>query len=150
MPSRSKRVRADHFPAVALADPLAFVFVDRTRGALQERLDVGAGGGRGVEKQHAAGFAAGVLPGMRDVAREERAGAGTADADLLADLEGDLALEHPSDLVAVAVKMEGAHGAGGHGFLEQHEALTGAAARRLSGAGTARGPPAQDRPAAAG
>src|SRR5260370_40051014 len=112
MTSRSKRVRPDHFPAVAPADFVAFVFVDRTAGALQERLDVGAGGGRGVEKQHAAGFAAGVLPGMRDVAREERAGAGPADADLLADLEGDPGGEPPGDLVAVGVPMEEARGSG--------------------------------------
>ena len=42
-------------------------------GAPQELLDVAAGAGRGVEKQDVADFAAGVLPSMRDVAREERA-----------------------------------------------------------------------------
>src|SRR2546428_4054757 len=97
-----KRVWTDDFPAVALAEFIAFVVVDRS-GAFQELLDVAAGGGRGVQKQDAAGFAAGVLPGMRDVAREERAGAGAADGNIVADLKGDLAGEHPGDLVAVAV-----------------------------------------------
>ena len=40
---------------------------------------------------------------MRDVAREKRAGAGPADGNLVADLKGDLAGEHPGNLVAVAV-----------------------------------------------
>src|SRR5215831_2086420 len=52
--------------------------------------DVAAGCRRRVHEQDAAGVAAGALPGMRD-AREERAGAGPADVDLIADLEGDLA-----------------------------------------------------------
>ncbi len=69
----SKRVWTDDFPAIALAEFVAFVVAHRAGGALQELLDVAAGGGRSVEKQDAAG----VLPGMRDVAREERAGAGT-------------------------------------------------------------------------
>src|SRR5213593_4566541 len=95
---RSERVWTDDFPAVALAEFVAFVVVDRS-GAFQELLDVAAGGGRGVQKQDAAGFAAGVLPSMRDVAREERAGAGPADGNIVADLKGDLAGEHPGDLV---------------------------------------------------
>src|SRR5439155_20378977 len=70
-----KRVWTDDFPAVALAEFVAFVVVDWA-GALQELLDIAAGGGRGVEKQDAAGFAAGVLPSMRDITREERASAG--------------------------------------------------------------------------
>ena len=57
---------------------------------------------------------------MRDVAREERAGAGAADGNHVADFEGDLAGEHPGDLVTVAVAMEETFGAGGDGFLEQH------------------------------
>jgi len=75
----SKRVWADNFPAVTLAEFVAFVVADRAGGTLQEFLDVAAGGGRGVEKQDAAGFAAGVLPSVRDVVREKRAGAGPAD-----------------------------------------------------------------------
>src|SRR5713226_6745417 len=131
-----QRVWTDDFPAVALEEFVAFVVV--CRAALRERLDIAAGGGRGVEKQHAAGFAAGVLPGMRDVARHERAGAGPADGDLVADLEGEPAGEHPSDLVAVAVQMEEALGADGHGFLEQHDALIGLVADELQGGESAR------------
>jgi hypothetical protein len=70
---------------------------------------------------------------MRDVAREERAGAGPADGNLVADLEGDLAGEHPRDLVAVAVQMEEALGAHGQGFLEQHDAFIGLVADELQG-----------------
>jgi FKBP-type peptidyl-prolyl cis-trans isomerase 2 len=43
---------------------------------------------------------------MRHVAREERAGAGPAHGNLVADLEDDLAGQYPGDLVAVAVQME--------------------------------------------
>src|SRR6267142_6697325 len=111
-PTPSKRVWTDDFPVVAIAELIAFVVVDRA--VVQELLDVAAGCGRGVHEQDAAGFAAGALPGMWDVAREERAGAGPADGDLVADLEGDLAGEHPGDLVAVAVQMEQALGADGH------------------------------------
>src|SRR5213592_5155755 len=95
----SKRVWTDDFPAVALAEFVAFIVIDRA-GAIQEFLDVTAGGGRGVEKQDSAGFAAGVLPSVPNVAREECAGAGAADGNLVADLKGDLAGEHPGDLVA--------------------------------------------------
>src|SRR5215831_10708380 len=76
-PDHSKRVGTDDFPAVALAEFVAFVVVDRS-GVFQKLLDVPAGG-RGCKDEDAAGFAAAVLPGMRDVAREERAGAGPAD-----------------------------------------------------------------------
>jgi hypothetical protein len=100
----SKRVWADDFPAVALIEFVAFVVV--ARAAFRERFNEDARGGRGVEKQHAAGFAAAVLPGMRDVAGHERAGAGPADGNLVADLEGDLTGEDPGDLVAVAVQMD--------------------------------------------
>src|SRR5216684_6842679 len=124
-----QRVWADDFPTVMLEEFVAFVVVGWA--ALRERLDVAAGGGRGVEKQDAAGFAAGVLPGMRDVARHERAGAGPASGDLVADLEGELARKHPGDFVAVAVQMEEARGAGGQGFLEQHDALIGLVAEEL-------------------
>src|SRR5712664_1963009 len=136
-PPPSKRVWTDHFPAVALAEFVALIVGDRA-GAVQELLDVAAGGGRGVEKQDAASFAAGVLPSMRDVAREERAGAGSADGNIVADLKGDLAGEHPGDLVAVAVQMEEALGAGRHGFLEQHDALIGLVADELQGGEAAR------------
>jgi hypothetical protein len=49
-------------------------------------------------------LAAGVLPGMWDVARHERASAGPADRDRVADHKGEFAGEHPGDLVAVAVR----------------------------------------------
>src|SRR5207245_10766816 len=127
----SERVWTDDFPEVAIAELVAFVVVDRA--VVQELLDVAAGGGRRVHEQHTAGFAAGALPGMRNVAREERAGAGPADGDLVADLESDLAGEHPGDLVAVAVQMEQALGADGDGFLEQHDALIGLVADEIQG-----------------
>src|SRR5436309_14069097 len=76
-PIPSKRVWTDDFPAVALAEFVAFIVVERA-GAVQELLDVAAGGGRGVQKQDAAGVAAGVLPSVGHVAREARAGAGRA------------------------------------------------------------------------
>src|SRR5205807_44972 len=122
-----------------------FVVVDRA--VVQELLDVAAGCGRGVHEQDAAGFAADALPGMRDVAREERAGAGPADGDLVADLEGDLADEHPGDLVAVAVQMEEALGADGHGFLEQHDVLIGLVADELQGGEALARPPVRPRAA---
>jgi hypothetical protein len=68
---------------VALIELVAFVVV--CRAVLRERFDEAASSGRGIEKQHAAGFAAGVLPGMRDIARNERASAGLADGNLVAD-----------------------------------------------------------------
>src|SRR2546429_4122252 len=132
----SERVWTDDFPVVAVAELVAFVVVDRA--VVQELLDVAAGCGRGVHEQDSAGFAAGALPGMRDVAREERAGAGPADGDLVADLEGDFAGEHPGNLVAVAVQMEQALGADGRGFLVQHDALIGLVADELLGGEAAR------------
>src|SRR5262245_48574439 len=98
---------------VALPELVTFVVVHRVGGAPGELLDVAAGGGRSVEEQNAAGLAAGALPGMRHVAREERAGAGAADGDLVADLERDLAGEHPGHLVTIAVQVEEALGADG-------------------------------------
>src|SRR5882672_7394614 len=68
----SKRIGTDEFPAVALAELSPFVVVYRSAGAVHELLDVAAGGGRRVEEHHTAGLAARVLPGMLDVAREER------------------------------------------------------------------------------
>jgi NAD(P)-dependent dehydrogenase (short-subunit alcohol dehydrogenase family) len=49
---------------VALGELVVFVGVDRA--ALRKIVKQAAGRGRGVEKQRAGGFAAGVLPGMRD------------------------------------------------------------------------------------
>src|SRR5439155_13577924 len=85
-PTASQRVWTDDFPAVALAEFPALIVVHGA-GTMQQLLDVAAGGGRGVEKHDAAGVAARVLPRMRDVAGEERAGAGPADGDVVTDLE---------------------------------------------------------------
>src|SRR5919109_4191409 len=127
----SKWIGADDFAAVALAELLAFVVAHRGADAVHELLDVAAGGGGRVQEQHAAGLAPRVLPGMGDVAREERAGARPADGHVVANLEGDLPLEHPGDFVAVAMQMKEALGAGRHGFLEHHDALVGLVAGEL-------------------
>src|SRR5262245_26162727 len=84
---------------------------------------------------------------MRDVAREERAGAGPADLDLVDDLEGDLTGQHPGDLVAVAVQMEHALGTDRHGFFEQHDALIGLVADELQGGEAPRRPHVEVLPA---
>src|SRR5262249_41072477 len=125
------RVWADHFPAEALVEPAALFVAQRAGGLLQQRLDEAAGGGRRVEKQHTAGFAAGILPGVRHVARKEGAAAGSRDRDLLADLEGDLAGQHPGDFVAVLVEMKRAADAGRYGLLEHHDALAGFVTEQL-------------------
>src|SRR5206468_7769390 len=109
--------------------------------AIKETLDVAAGGGRGVEKNDPAGFAAGVLPSVPNVAREECAGAGAADGNLVADLKGDLAGEHPGDLVAVTVEMEETLGTGGDGSLEQHDSPVCIAAEEPHGGVAAGGRP---------
>src|SRR5688500_15769561 len=90
----SQRVWADDLPVVALAELLALIGSHRA-GTIQELLDVAAGGGRSVEEHDSAGLLAGVLPRVRNVAREKRAGAGAADPYLVADLKGDLASEDP-------------------------------------------------------
>jgi hypothetical protein len=43
------------------------LFFGVARAALRELFNEAAGGGRGVEKQSAGRFAAGVLPGVRDI-----------------------------------------------------------------------------------
>src|SRR5208282_84957 len=122
----SKRVWADDLPAVAIEEFVAFVVVGWA--AFRERLNEAAGGGRGVEKQDAADFAAGVLQSMLDVARHECAGAGPADRDRVSDHKSKFAGERQGDLVAVAAQMEEACGAGRLGFLEHHDALIGLSA----------------------
>src|SRR5712671_208171 len=117
---------------LTLAELLALRVIHRT-GTIQEFLDVAAGGGRRVVKRDSAGLAAGVLPRVRNVAREERAGAGSADGNLIADPKGDLAGEDPGDLVTVTMLMEQALCTGGDGFLEQHDALIGLVAEELQG-----------------
>src|SRR5499426_3813084 len=104
-PRASKRVGTDDLPAVAPAELLAFIGAHRAR-TMQELLDVAARGGRGVEKQDPAGFAAAVLPRVRNVARKERARPRPSDTHLVPDLERDLAGEHPGDFVALLVQMQ--------------------------------------------
>src|SRR5258708_24165319 len=124
----SKWVWADDFPAVTLAELLALRVIHRT-GTIQEFLDVAAGGGRRVEKHDSAGLAAGVLPRVRNVAREERAGAGAADGNLIADPKGDLAGEDPGDLVTVTMLMEQTLRTGGGGLSAKHNAPSVLSAR---------------------
>jgi hypothetical protein len=99
--------------------------------ALDHLLDVLARVGRRVEEQRAGGAGAAVLPGMRHAARKEGAGAGAAGEQLVADLEAEFAIEHPDDLVAVVVEVVPALGAGGHGFLEHHDAPAGLVTRQF-------------------
>src|SRR5262249_3594515 len=131
----SKRVWAYDFPPVALIEFGAFVVVDRA--ALRERLNEAACIGRGVEKQHAAGVATGILPGMWDIARHECAGARPADGNVVADLESEFAGEHPGDLVAVTMQMIEARGAAGQSLLEHHDALAGLAPAQFHREGAA-------------
>src|SRR5215472_18924676 len=83
------------------------------------------------KEQDATGFAAGVRPGMRDVAGHKGAGTGAAGADFVADLEGELPFEHPGDLVAVMVQMVEASGAERQRLLAHHDALAGLAPEQL-------------------
>jgi len=62
-------------------------------------LDQSARLGRRIEKQDPAGRGAGALPGMRDIARHEGAGARAADRHRIADQEGDLTLQHISEFI---------------------------------------------------
>src|SRR5579875_3175607 len=101
------------------------------RAPLGQRLDQPTGGRRRIEKQDAAGFAAGILPGMGDRARHERAGSGTAGGDLVADHERELAFQDPGDLVAVAVQMIEARRAWRQRLLEHHDAFPGFTAEKL-------------------
>src|SRR5437764_14180868 len=129
----SQRRRAEELPAVALQNVGPFLLGHHREAALGPMLllDEPARLGRGVEEQHPPGFRAGVLPGMRHAARHEGAGPGAADRNLVADLEGDLALQDVGHLVAVVVQMEGALGPGWDGFLEHHDAVAGRAAEQL-------------------
>src|SRR3954464_15833857 len=93
----SERTGPEHFPAGFL-QPLLEVAIGR---ALEHLLDEFAGAGRCVEEDDAARHGAAVLPGVRHVARHEATSARPAGRHLVADPEGELALEHPGDLVAV-------------------------------------------------
>src|SRR5258708_31862592 len=75
---------------------------------------------------------------MRHRARGEGTSAGSALGDLLADLEGELAFEHPGDLIAVVMQVMPARRSGGRGLLEHHDAVMGLAAKQLQVKGAAR------------
>src|SRR5216683_2949164 len=126
----SERRRSEELPAVALAQLGCLALGHRREAAACPLLLFyqPACPGRSIEKQHAPGFRAGALPGMRHAACHEGAGAGAADRDLIADLEGDLAGEDIGHLVAVVVQVERALGPGGDGFLEHHDAAIGLSA----------------------
>src|SRR5437660_9500996 len=85
----SERRRPEELPAVALAQLRCLALGHRRKAAARLLLlfDQPARPGRSIEKQHAAGFRAGALPGMWHAARHDGAGAGTADPDLVADQE---------------------------------------------------------------
>src|SRR5258708_8894373 len=74
---------------------------------------------------------------MRHAARHEGAGAGAADRDLVADLEGDLAIQDIRHLVAVVMQVERALCPGGNGFLEHHDAFAGVFAQQFEQIGPA-------------
>src|ERR1700722_17730091 len=99
---------------------------------LEHLLDEFAGHRGRVEEYDAARHGAAVLPRMRHVARHESTSARTATDHVIADLEGELALEHPRDLVAVMVQMKPAVlAAGRHRLLEQGHALPSLATEQL-------------------
>src|SRR6185436_18290791 len=101
---------------------------------LNHLLDETAGAGRRIEEHDTARLAAAIHPGMRHVAGQEGAGARPAGDHFLADLEGELSLQDPSDLVAVTVQMEPAVlGPRGHRLLEQGDALPGLATEQFHG-----------------
>src|SRR5437762_216875 len=135
-----KRGGAEQLPAVALQHVGELDLAHRCEIALSPvlLLDEAARLSRRVDKQDAAGVGAGALPGMRDIARHEGAGAGAADRDRVADQKRDLALQDVGDLVAVVMQMEGALGSGRNGFLEHHDAVAGRAAQQLQRIGAAR------------
>src|SRR6185437_12648114 len=126
----SERIGTDHFPAVAL-ERLRPLGVAEGLAALEPLLDESSGAPRRVEEHGAARAGTVALPGMRHVARQEGTGPGSTGEQLVADLEGEVALQHPDDLVTVVMQMVRASGAGRHDLLEQHDALAGLAGSQL-------------------
>src|SRR6478736_2588541 len=102
----SKRRRTDDLPAVPAPHFVGFGSIRRPGRPAELFLEKPTSHGRGVEKQHAAGFCARVFPRMRYAARQEGTGARPADRYLVANLEGYLAAQHVGHLVAIAVKMK--------------------------------------------
>src|SRR6202040_3727048 len=127
----SKRWRTDDLPAMPAPHLVGLRSIGGPGRPRQLFLEKTAGTGRGIEKQHAAGFGAGVFPRMRYAARQEGTGARPADRYLVANLEGYFAAQHVGHLVAIAVKMKCRLGAGRRGFLEQHDAVASIAAQQL-------------------
>jgi hypothetical protein len=119
--SSSKRIWSDNLPAVALKKSCSFGVIHRV--PLRKFFNETSSSCGGVEKQHAAGFVACILPGMRDVTRHERTGSRATDGYLVADLEGEFAGKNPGDLIAVVVQMMDARSARGQRLLEHHDTL---------------------------
>src|SRR3954447_3686106 len=106
-----------------LADLGKVLLAYRAGRAMQHILEEFSRSPGRIEEQHLARLGAGALPGMRDVARHEGAGAGPANGDGVADLERDLAAENIGDFVAVAMEVHGRHGPDRSHLLEHHQAL---------------------------
>src|SRR3974377_1379107 len=78
-----------------------------------------------IEEQQAGRLNASAVPSVRHLAVQGSGVAGAADADLITDLEGDLAGENVSDLVACVVGMKISNGPDRRNFLEHHHPLGG-------------------------
>src|SRR6516225_10345521 len=135
----SERRRADDLPAMPFSNRAKLLLVHRVYRSFYHLLEQLSGPSGGVHEQHAACLGAGALPGMRYIARHEGAGAWPADCDCVADLEGDLAAQDVSDLVAVVMEMRRGHGADRCHLLEYHYALVGLAVPQLEGGRAAGG-----------
>jgi hypothetical protein len=58
------------------------------------------------DEEYSSGFGSRALPSVRDAPRYEGACAGSADSDLIADLEGHFPAQHVSHFIAIPVKVE--------------------------------------------
>src|SRR5689334_10414922 len=109
------------------------------RAVFSEFLDKSSSGGGSVEEQRPSRLGARILPGMRNIARHERACSRTADGYFITDLESDLSSDDPGDFIAVLVEMMKAGSAGRQCLLEHHDALIGLATKKLQVKRTPRG-----------
>src|ERR1700730_15031219 len=98
-----ERRRSEELPDVEYVRQLALIHRSESAACALLLFDQPACLGRSIEKQHTSGFRAGALPGMRHAAWHEGAGAGAADRDRVADLEGDLAAQDIGHLVTVVM-----------------------------------------------
>src|SRR6266699_966592 len=87
--------------------------------------------GRRIAEKYPSCSGSRALPCVRDAAWHECTRAGTADRDLIANFEGDLATQNVGDLVAVVVKVVSRCSSRRRGFLEHHYALSRLAAQQL-------------------